>query len=331
MSRHKTPSPSPFTITYHLFKLGSPQVSFWENLILGTILFGLIAYFPYVVDLSPLSLYFQTEQKTGFDEEGEINQAPGEGPHALPQALALGRSLYALSCLQHVLQWNAIAQLVLFVVVVQIPGYVSGGKMTYVDLGWPIGLVLISLNCWFLSSAAHNAYPELEEVIGPVLVHEASTGGDAWVRKAVMCGAMLFHGGRLALVSVPSFFFVSLIRTPHTHSLSHLRSSLRQCTRISRQGALYLFGKKTHWTYVFRHDLPRYDFAKMRWIEMVQLYTYIMLSLLYALLSVSISVLRYLLLSLFLTCSSHSLYFQHVALSLSPRTLTLSLSHAHAS
>lgn len=56
-------------------------------------------------------------------------------------------------------------------------------------------------------------------------------GTGYWLRRYVMCTCMLLHGGRMAL------------------------------------GALLLFGSKSGFTYRFAEDLPRYQYAKVRWIQ----------------------------------------------------------------
>lgn len=56
-------------------------------------------------------------------------------------------------------------------------------------------------------------------------------GTGLWLRKAVVCGALGLHGLRMSL------------------------------------GGLFLFGKQTGWTYRFEKDLPRYEYAKVRWLQ----------------------------------------------------------------
>jgi steroid 5-alpha reductase family enzyme len=78
--------------------------------------------------------------------------------------------------------------------------------MSYVDIGWPCGLVLISINAFIY-------------------------GDGLPLRRYIACGLLFLHGFRMAL------------------------------------GAILLFGKETNWTYRFKEDLPRYQFAKHRWIN----------------------------------------------------------------
>jgi len=103
--------------------------------------------------------------------------------------------------------FNAAAQLLLFVPVVQIPAYIYG-RLTYVDIGWPSGLLLMGLNGYVLA-------PQ----IGP----------GWWPRRVAVSTCYFLHGLRMTA------------------------------------GALFLFGKKTNFTYVFKEDLPRYQYAKVRW------------------------------------------------------------------
>jgi steroid 5-alpha reductase family enzyme len=96
---------------------------------------------------------------------------------------------------------NARAQLAWFALVVQLPGLLTG-KMSYVDIGWPGGLCVLSATCWRL-------------------------GQGWWLRKAAVCACLGLHGLRMLL------------------------------------GALVLF-----FPYTFPSgDLPRYQFAKKRWVE----------------------------------------------------------------
>jgi hypothetical protein len=110
---------------------------------------------------------------------------------------------WASGDLGQLFRMNAVFQLCLFVPLVQIPSFLTS-RMAYVDIGWPCGLVLM-------------AYSAL--VFG--------TGW--WVRRYVICGMMLLHGGRMAI------------------------------------GAIVMFGMQTKFTYRFDEDLPRYKYARLRW------------------------------------------------------------------
>eukprot|EP00127_Corallochytrium_limacisporum_P001662 Clim_evm8s76 gene=Clim_evmTU8s76 len=106
--------------------------------------------------------------------------------------------------LQEFVYWNAKCQVILFALVVQIPAYLTG-HMMYVDIGWPSGLVLLSINAFLFG----NGY---------------------WVRRWVICAILFLHGFRMSM------------------------------------GAVYLFGAISKFTYRFKSDLPRYKYAKHRWI-----------------------------------------------------------------
>jgi len=83
---------------------------------------------------------------------------------------------------------NALVQASMFAVVVNTPVLLSGAVMTYVDIGWPLGLVLIAIQAWSLSGGA-----------GEGLV--AASG----LRRCLACGCMLLHGGRMFLGAVVMF------------------------------------------------------------------------------------------------------------------------------
>eukprot|EP00656_Telonema_subtile_P055914 TRINITY_DN8812_c0_g1_i2.p1 TRINITY_DN8812_c0_g1~~TRINITY_DN8812_c0_g1_i2.p1 ORF type:complete len:374 (+),score=74.25 TRINITY_DN8812_c0_g1_i2:201-1322(+) len=99
---------------------------------------------------------------------------------------------------------NLISQLLLFVVVVQVPLFLTG-NMIYVDIGWPSGLVLLATS--------------------------ALRGNGYWLRRYLVGGCFLLHGLRMAL------------------------------------GAIYMFGVKSKFTYRFEQDLPRYQYAKVKWVK----------------------------------------------------------------
>lgn len=102
-------------------------------------------------------------------------------------------------------QRNALIQLLLFVLTVQIPCYLTG-KMWYVDIGWPTGLTMIGLNC-------------------------VAMGDGLPLRKYLVCGCMVLHGGRMCV------------------------------------GAVALFGSHSKWTFRLPEDLSRYRFAKEQWVR----------------------------------------------------------------
>mmetsp|Transcript_62068 Transcript_62068/g.116062 ORF Transcript_62068/g.116062 Transcript_62068/m.116062 type:complete len:351 (+) Transcript_62068:69-1121(+) len=104
--------------------------------------------------------------------------------------------------LQGLFWTNALVQLAIFIPFVQIPAGLTG-HMLYVDIGWPSGLVAIG-------------------------VISLKGSGD-WLRRWLIGGCFILHGGRMAL------------------------------------GALVMFGQSSKYTYRFKEDLPRYRYAKYKW------------------------------------------------------------------
>ena len=82
--------------------------------------------------------------------------------------------------LQDWLSWNATCQMVLFLPVVILPALVTG-HMFYVDVGWPTGLALIGANGLL-------------------------NGSGFWLRRWLMGGCMMLHGGRMAFGALVVFF-----------------------------------------------------------------------------------------------------------------------------
>ena len=76
--------------------------------------------------------------------------------------------------LRNIAVWNAVSQLILFTVVVQLPTLLTG-HMSYVDIGWPCGLCVLACT---------------------VFIH--SEGGNV-TRTTLVTGALFFHGLRMAL------------------------------------------------------------------------------------------------------------------------------------
>lgn len=76
--------------------------------------------------------------------------------------------------------WNALCQLVLFIPVVQIPAFLTG-HMAYVDIGWPVGLLVLAANA-------------------------IRYGQGYWLRRSFVGGCMLIHGGRMFFGSLVMFF-----------------------------------------------------------------------------------------------------------------------------
>ncbi|MEM7138410.1 MAG: DUF1295 domain-containing protein [Myxococcota bacterium] len=79
---------------------------------------------------------------------------------------------------------NGLAQLVLFALVVNLPTWRTG-RMSYVDIGWPLGVAMIGLITWVVSSVASGA----------------SSGGYA-PRIAAVSGVYLFIGLRMGLAAL---------------------------------------------------------------------------------------------------------------------------------
>ena len=78
------------------------------------------------------------------------------------------------------LAWNAACQIAEFVPVVVLPAMLTG-HMAYVDIGWPLGLVVLGANgCLY--------------------------GPGFWLRRWLMSGCMLLHGGRMCLGALVLFY-----------------------------------------------------------------------------------------------------------------------------
>jgi steroid 5-alpha reductase family enzyme len=92
--------------------------------------------------------------------------------------------------LEVLFQHNFICQLVLFTFVVQLPTLVTG-KMSYVDIGWPLGLVVLAVN-----------------------ILRCTPGQEGWLFSLIsshprrLCAGvpLLFHGSRMALGSLLQFY-----------------------------------------------------------------------------------------------------------------------------
>mmetsp|Transcript_18912 Transcript_18912/g.52819 ORF Transcript_18912/g.52819 Transcript_18912/m.52819 type:complete len:394 (+) Transcript_18912:236-1417(+) len=92
---------------------------------------------------------------------------------------------------------NAIIQVALFSVVVQIPCYVTG-RMSNVDLAWPTGLVLLALQA--LYHGATTLEKKNEEDDGVV-------GYEIFLHRTFLMGiALLLHGGRMAIGAFVLYF-----------------------------------------------------------------------------------------------------------------------------
>ncbi|KNC79268.1 hypothetical protein SARC_08330 [Sphaeroforma arctica JP610] len=106
----------------------------------------------------------------------------GERLTAIDMAIAVVVScvLFSLPSIHELFMWNALCQLILFTVVVEIPCLLTS-HMCYVDLGWPAGLVVLGLNC---------------------LIY----GQGWWLRKLLVCTCMIFHGGRMLAGGLVMFY-----------------------------------------------------------------------------------------------------------------------------
>jgi len=91
----------------------------------------------------------------------------------LPLALASGPT-------GELFRVNALAQLALFIPVVQIPAFLRE-RLSYVDIGWPTGLVLLATLCYYF-------------------------GEGFYYRRVLACGILLLHGGRMASGALALFF-----------------------------------------------------------------------------------------------------------------------------
>jgi steroid 5-alpha reductase family enzyme len=78
------------------------------------------------------------------------------------------------------LAWNAACQIAEFVPVVVLPAMLTG-HMAYVDIGWPLGLVLLGANGLLY-------------------------GTGFWLRRWLMSGCMLLHGGRMCFGALVLFY-----------------------------------------------------------------------------------------------------------------------------
>jgi steroid 5-alpha reductase family enzyme len=92
----------------------------------------------------------------------------------LAYLLPLGYYLFCDAVeLKELFIWNAICQICIFVVIVQIPLAMTQ-KMAYVDIGWPLGLCVLGMNGLFFGTGMK-------------------------LRRYLVCGCMILHGGRMFL------------------------------------------------------------------------------------------------------------------------------------
>lgn len=117
-------------------------------------------------------------------------------------------------------QWNALCQIVIFAVMVNIPTYVTG-RMSYVDMGWPTGLFVMGLN--------------------------AVVFGTAPLTRRLLVGIpMLLHGGRMAVGAVWGMYIskkVSYYKAFEREDLSRYQyAKVRWCEHVGKEQ-----GESTWW------------------------------------------------------------------------------------
>lgn len=92
---------------------------------------------------------------------------------------------------------NALLQTLLFLLVVIIPA-IKTGRMSYVDIGWPIGLVLIGLQVWWFAPA------------------------QGW-HSTIVAAMYLFGGGRMSLMALMGWHYGHLKRELPRYQYQRLR------------------------------------------------------------------------------------------------------------
>lgn len=109
---------------------------------------------------------------------------PGANLHPVEASLACIAPLWFLALsgdwgneIYSMAKWNATCQLGMFIIIVQIPTLITG-HMSYVDIGWPLGLCVLAGNAWIFSKGGNQ------------------------IRSLLICGALLIHGGRMFLGSL---------------------------------------------------------------------------------------------------------------------------------
>eukprot|EP00927_Polykrikos_kofoidii_P054835 TRINITY_DN49191_c0_g1_i1.p1 TRINITY_DN49191_c0_g1~~TRINITY_DN49191_c0_g1_i1.p1 ORF type:complete len:400 (+),score=48.88 TRINITY_DN49191_c0_g1_i1:89-1201(+) len=121
--------------------------------------------------------------------------------------------------------WNAICQLALFLPVVVLPAFITG-KMAYVDIGWPGGLVLLAINGLLY-------------------------GEGYWVRRWVVCGFLFAHGLRMFLGALVMFY-------PYRFKEDLPRYRHAKERFVGRDGM-----SPKLWTLKVQHDVLQQAFANM--------------------------------------------------------------------
>ncbi|GAB5370135.1 hypothetical protein AAMO2058_001465800 [Amorphochlora amoebiformis] len=138
----------------------------------------------------------------------------------------LGPGSDATSSLVELVVWNMCTQVLLFVVVVQIPAFVTN-TMAYVDIGWPWGLVLLSLNGFFY-------------------------GQGWWFRRSIACLCVFLHGLRMAVGAL-------LLFGKQTNWTYRWEKDLPryEFARVRWEKEM----PKAHWWYKIQHDTLQQCFA----------------------------------------------------------------------
>lgn len=100
----------------------------------------------------------------------------GGNLHPIETVIAYLLPIGYICCLEdasfkELLYWNTICQLCIFLAIVQLPLAITG-KMSYVDIGWPLGLIVLGFNGFLL-------------------------GHGATIRRYSVCICIILHGGRM--------------------------------------------------------------------------------------------------------------------------------------
>jgi len=135
--------------------------------------------------------------------------------------------LFLLSRFRNFFLWNSLCQIILFIVIVQIPTWVTQ-KMSYVDIGWPLGLMVLATNALVM-------------------------GDDTlWQRRWLIGGSILAHGGRM-------FFGASYLFFPYTFPKGDLSRY-----QYAKHRFLEIDGMPSSWwPYKMQHDTLQQAYANM--------------------------------------------------------------------
>ena len=98
--------------------------------------------------------------------------------------------------------YNLVAQLCLFIPVVQLPCLIKS-RMSYVDIGWPCGVVLLSLMAFYFGTGCEPvglavSFARLLRCTAPGRIsfslHSFRVDYRYWVRKWAICTCFFLHG-----------------------------------------------------------------------------------------------------------------------------------------